>query len=264
VDSAVLAAAVLEEAAQAAAGSRETSITFMEAEKQITDFVNSLKHAAGANLECVALFGSAASGEFHADYSDLNILCVVHELSAAVLATLAPPIGGWTKKKFPAPLVFSRSELEQSADVFAIELLDVRQHHRILHGEDLFRNLPVPMNLHRIQLEHNLRTKLLTLRQSYIQAAEDDRRVRRLMLDSVSNFATLFRHTLIAMGEQPAPGKAENIKRLAARTKFNPDIFLKLLQVRERTATENEIETASAFPQYLDGINTVVQAVDAL
>lgn len=260
----VLAAAVLEEAAQAAVGNRAMPITFMQTEKQITDFVNSLKHAAGANLECVALFGSAASGEFHADYSDINILCVVRELSAPVLATLAPAIVRWTKSKFPAPLVFSRAELEQSADVFAIEMLDIRQHHRILHGEDLFGNLSVPMDLHRIQLEHSLRTKMLTLRQSYIQAAGNDKRVRRLMLDSVSNFATLFRHTLIAMGEQPAPGKADNIRRLAARTGFDPSVFLKLLQVRERRANENEIEAASAFAQYLDGINTVVQAVDAL
>jgi hypothetical protein len=84
------------------------------------------------------------------------------------------------------------------------------------------------------------------------------------MLDSVSNFSTLFRHTLIAMGEQPAPHKAENIKRLAEKIKFDPGIFLKLLQVRERKANESEISAASAFSQYLDGINTVVQAVDAL
>jgi hypothetical protein len=74
----------------------------------------------------------------------------------------------------------------------------------------------------------------------------------------------LFRHTLIAMGEQPAPGKADNIKRLAARAKFDPGIFLKLLQVRERAANENEIEVTPAFTKYLDGINTVIQAVDAL
>ena len=73
----------------------------MEAEKQITDFVNSLKQAAGANLECVALFGSAASGEFHADYSDINMLCVVRELSAPVLAALAPTvIAAGPKKSF--------------------------------------------------------------------------------------------------------------------------------------------------------------------
>jgi predicted nucleotidyltransferase len=236
----------------------------MEAEKKITDFVNSLKLAAGANLECVALFGSAASGEFHADYSDINMLCVVRELSAPVLAALAPAIVDWTKRKFPAPLIFSRKELEQCADVFAIEMLDIGQRHRILYGEDIFDRMNVPMDRHRIQLEHELRTKLLTLRQSYVQAAGDDKRVRRLMLDSISVFSTLFRHTLIAMGEQPAPHKAENIKRLAARTGFDPGIFLKLLQVRERKANENEIEAASAFAKYLDGINAVVQAVDAL
>lgn len=236
----------------------------MEAEKQITDFVNSLKQAAGTNLECIALFGSAASGEFHADYSDVNLLCVVRTLSAPVLAALAPTVVAWTRKKFPAPLIFSRAELEQSRDVFAIEMLDIRQRHRILHGEDIFTAMNVPMDRHRVQLEHELRTKLLTLRQNYVQAAGDDKRVRRLMLDSISAFSTLFRHTLIAMGEQPAPHNADNITRLAERTRFDPGVFLKLLQVRQRTAKENEIDAASAFAQYLDGINTVVQAVDAL
>jgi len=236
----------------------------MEAEKQITEFVDRLKQAAGANLECVALFGSAASGEFHADYSDINILCVVRELSASALATLAPAINAWTRSKFPAPLVFSRAELERSADVFAIEMLDIRQRHRILHGADIFTGMNVPMDLHRIQLEHSLRTKLLTLRQSYVQAVGDDNRVRRLMLDSVSSFSTLFRHTLIAMGEQPAPTKADNIRKLGERTKFDPGIFLQLLQVRERTAKENNIDAAAGFAKYMDTINTVIQAVDAL
>jgi predicted nucleotidyltransferase len=236
----------------------------MEAEKQIADFVDRLKLAAGANLECVALFGSAASGEFHADYSDINILCVVRELSASVLATLAPAIKAWTRSKFPAPLIFSRAELDRSADVFAIEMFDLRQRHRMLYGEDIFTGMQVPMDLHRIQLEHSLRTKLLTLRQSYIQAVGDDNRVRRLMLDSVSSFSTLLRHTLIAMGEQPAPTKADNIRKLAERIKFDPGIFLQLLQVRERTAKENDIQAAAGFAKYLDGINTVVQAVDAL
>jgi len=236
----------------------------MEAEKQITDFVNSLKQAAGANLECIALFGSAASGEFHADYSDVNMLCVVRELSAPVLAALTPTVLAWTRKKFPAPLIFSRAELEQSTDVFAIEMLDIRQRHRILHGEDIFTGMNVPMDRHRVQLEHELRTKLLTLRQSYVQAVGDDKRIRRLMLDSISVFSTLFRHTLIAMGEQPAPHNADSITRLAERTRFEPAIFLKLLQVRQKTAKENEIDAASAFAQYLDGINKVVHAVDAL
>jgi predicted nucleotidyltransferase len=260
----VLAVAVLEEAAQAAAGSRETPITYMEEEKQITDFVNSLKQAAGANLECVALFGSAASGEFHPDYSDINLLCVMRELSATDLAKVAPAINAWTKKKFPAPLLFPHAELKRAADIFAIELLEIRDRHRILYGEDIFANLHVPMDMHRIQLEHNLRTKLITLRQTYMQVVGDANRVRRLMLDSVSNFGTLFRHTLIAMGEQPVASKADNIRRLAEHSQFDPEVFLQLLQVRARTAKESEIDPVTGFAKYLAGIEKVVQTVDSL
>ena len=194
----------------------------MEAEKQITDFVNCLKQAGGANLECVALFGSAATGDFHADYSDINILCVVNEVSAPVLEKLAPVINAWTKKKYPAPLIFSHTELKQSTDVFAIEMLDIRQRHRVLYGEDIFTGMNIPMDRHRVQLEHELRTKLLTLRQSYVQAVGDDKRIRRLMLDSVSNFSTLFRHTL-------SPWES-NLRRTRRTTSGNwqrgPDLIL--------------------------------------
>jgi predicted nucleotidyltransferase len=245
----------------------------METEKQISELVERLKSLAGENLNCIALFGSAASREFHAGFSDINIICIFGELSAPALARLVPLMRWWTKKDFPAPLLFTRTELEKSADIFAIEFLDIRQNHRMLYGEDVFRNLHVPMDLHRVQVEHNLRTKLLTLRQMYAQFADDDRRVRRLMLDSVSNFATLFRHALIAMGEQPdespgqtSPGqtKEENVRKLAARIHFDPDIFVRLLQVRAGKAKEKDLEPHAAFAQYMEGIERAIQAVDAL
>ena len=245
----------------------------METEKQISELVERLKSLAGENLNCIALFGSAASREFHAGFSDINIICIFRELSAPALARLAPLMRWWTKKDFPAPLLFTRTELEKSADIFAIEFLDIRQNHRMLHGEDVFRNLHVPMDLHRVQVEHNLRTKLLTLRQMYAQFADDDQRVRRLMLDSVSNFATLFRHALIAMGEQPgespdqtSPGesKEENVRKLAARIHFDPDIFVRLLQVRAQKAKEKDVDPHAAFAQYMEGIERAIQAVDAL
>ena len=245
----------------------------METEKKISELVERLKVLAGENLNCIALFGSAASREFHAGFSDINIICIFRELSAPALARLVPLMRWWTKKDFPAPLLFTRTELEKSADIFAIELLDISQNHVMLYGEDAFRNLLVPMDLHRVQVEHNLRTKLLTLRQMYAQFADDDRRVRRLMLDSVSNFATLFRHALIAMGEQPggspgqtSPGesKEESVRKLAARIHFDPDIFVRLLQVRAQKAKEKDLDPHPAFAQYMEGIERTIQAVDAL
>jgi len=240
----------------------------MEAEKHIAELVERLKLATGTNLECLVLFGSAAasaeSGEFHAGFSDVNMLCIVRELSAATLDTLAPAFAWWTAKKYPAPLVFSRTELERSADVFAIELFDICQRHRVVYGEDIFKTMQVPMDKHRVQVEHDLRAKLLTLRQLYLQAAGDEGRVRKLMLDSVPNFGTLFRHAMIVLGMQPGIHRADAIRALADHLKFDAGVFLQLFEVRARKTIESEVNARSGFARYMEGIDKVIQALDAL
>jgi hypothetical protein len=236
----------------------------METEKHIAELVERVKLATGTNLECLVLFGSAVSEEFHPQFSDVNTLCVVRELSAATLDTLAPTFTWWTRKKYPAPLVFSRTELERSADVFAIELFDICQRHRLLYGENIFKTMHVPMDKHRVQVEHDLRAKLLTLRQLYIQAAGDDGLVRKLMLDSVPNFGTLFRHVMIVLGMQPGIHRADAIRVLADHLKFDPDVFLQLFEVRASKKRESELNARSSFAKYLEGIDKVIQAMDTL
>ncbi len=57
------------------------------------------------------------------------------------------------------------------------------------------------MQLHHVQLEYELREKLILLRQSALSAAGDAKRLWELLLRSLPAFTTLFRHTLIALGE---------------------------------------------------------------
>jgi predicted nucleotidyltransferase len=45
-------------------------------EKTISDFVNRLRTAAGTNLESVILFGSAVAGDFHPEFSNVNLFFV--------------------------------------------------------------------------------------------------------------------------------------------------------------------------------------------
>src|ERR1700685_3669285 len=85
-------------------------------EKQINEFLTRLRQAAGENLESVILYGSAAGGEFHPEFSNVNLLCVLRESSSARLSALAPAVAWWTRHKHPAPLVLTRQELERSAD----------------------------------------------------------------------------------------------------------------------------------------------------
>ncbi len=236
----------------------------MISEKQLSEFVDRLKTAAGANLLCVVLHGSAASEEFHAEFSDVNILCVVGELSVAAMHSLVPALNWWTGFKHSAPLLFTAEELKTAADVFAIEMLDIQQRHRVLYGNDIFTHLHIPMARHRMQLEHELRTKLLFLRQHYLVSSGDDGKVRHLMLDSVSSFIVLFRHTLLAMGEKPPHIKKEIVERLATVVPFDAAPFQQLLQVREGKLKAETLDVKTVFAGYLQGIERVVRTVDAL
>src|SRR2546422_8340651 len=84
----------------------------------------------------------------------------------------------WTRKGHPSPYVFTLEELRQSADVFAIELWDIKSSRKVLFGEDVFDGLDVPMGLHRIQVERELRASLVRLRQRYLTAAQDRKSTR--------------------------------------------------------------------------------------
>jgi len=95
----------------------------------------------------------------------------------------------------------------------------VRQY-RVLWGDDVIAGLEIPMRLHRVQVEYELREKLILLRQHLLLAGDDERRIRELMIRSVASFVTLFRHALIALGEPAPMTRRDTVARLSVRVGF--------------------------------------------
>ena len=139
-------------------------------EKLLAELKDKFLAAAGANLKAIVLFGSAARGEYHERHSDLNILCVLDRAGAEELEALHEAAVWWERRKFPAPQIFTLEELRASADIFAIELLDMKTHHKMIYGQDFLAELDVPMQLHRLQVERELRTNWVKLRQAILLA----------------------------------------------------------------------------------------------
>jgi len=233
-------------------------------ENVLEQLVARLEKALGARLVSVVLYGSAVSGGHHARYSDFNVLCVLDSIGAAELAAAGPIFRWWRAGGSPAPLLLTERELHSSADCFAIEFRDIRLHHRVLHGRDLIAELPEDNSFYRAQVEHDLRAKLLRLRQKACGMLSDARYLRRLLLDSVSTFCVLFRHALILSGVD-APSQKREIVQLA-RQHFGIEAgpFEKLLDVREERLNPRELDPVSLLPQYLQGISRVIEVVDGL
>jgi hypothetical protein len=236
----------------------------MVPEKKISDFVARLKEAAGANLESVILFGSSVAGDFHPEFSNINLFCVVRDNSFAALQALSPAVKWWDSQKQPPPLFMTRDELARSADVFTIELMDVKQHHRVLFGEDIFENLSIPSALHRVQVEYELREKLALLRQHLLLALGSDSRMWELLVRSVSSFATLFRHALMVLDDSAPAGKREAVQALAQRIGFDASSVLQILDVRETKASRKKFDVADVFARYLSALEQVTAAVDRM
>ena len=231
-------------------------------EDKIQEFVKRLREAAGSNIESIILFGSAVSGDFHPGLSNLNLFCVLRESSFAALQALAPAVKWWGGQKQPPPLCMTRHELQRSTDVFTIELLDMVQYHRVLFGQDVLQGLQIDMHLHRVQVEYELREKLVLLRQHVLAAADSNSRLWDILLHSVPSFATLFRHALIALGGNPAPGRADAVQALAQQLKFDPSAIQQALEVRERKADPKKLDVKDVCARYLAAIEKVAAAVD--
>src|SRR5260370_5372156 len=223
----------------------------MVPEKKISEFVTRLREAAGANVESVILFGSAVVGDFDPEFWTVNLFCVIRDSSFAALQALVPAVKWWDSQKQPPPLFMTRHEIARSVDVFTIELIDMQQHHRVLFGEDVVQGFSIPANLHRVQVEYELREKLALLRQHLLLASGNDSRMWELLLRSVSSFATLFRHSLIVLGYSTPVGKREPVHALSNQIGFDASGILQVLDVRERKLDRKKFDVAVVFVRYL-------------
>jgi hypothetical protein len=233
-------------------------------ENTLNELLDKLTKALGDRLVSVVLYGSAAAGDHHEGFSDLNVLCVLNQVTSRELAQSEQVFRWWREKGNPSPLLLSEHEVATSTDCFAIEFHDIKAHHRILQGKDVISQMVVDDSFYRAQVEHDLRAKLLRLRQKAAGALSDKDALRRLLADSISTFCVLFRHALVLHGVPAKSKKRDVIEQARERFGIDPAPFVKLLDLREERIKPQELEPQGMLDSYLKQISTVIDAVDRL
>ncbi len=234
-------------------------------ERMLEQLVTRLKKAYGDRLTSVVLYGSAAAGDYDGKFSDLNILCVLSQVTPKELEESGPIMRWWRDQGNPSPLLLSAEEARTSTDCFPIEFHDIKERHRVLHGEDVAVGLEIERCFYRAQVEHDLRAKLLRLRQKAAGLLDGDKDLLRSMLaDSISTFCVLFRHALLLSGVEAGFGKRQVIAHTREHFGIDAAPFEKLLDLREGKIKAKEIEPARLLADYLVQIGTVIAAVDRI
>src|SRR5215470_2386240 len=110
---------------------------------ELKELVTKLERAYHDRLISVVLYGSAAAGDHHAKFSDLNVLCVLKEITPRELGEGEPILRWWREHGHPSPLLMSEEEAHSSADSFPIELSDMQERRKVLHGIDVIAGVHV-------------------------------------------------------------------------------------------------------------------------
>jgi hypothetical protein len=234
-------------------------------EHLLTEIVEKLQKAHGDKLVSVVLYGSAVAPGGRDALSDFNILCVLKQVTPDELHEAEPVFRWWREMKNPSPLLLSSDEVRNSTDSFPIEFEDMRAQHQVLFGEDVISGLTIGASFYRAQVEHELRAKLIRLRQKAGGILSDRELLLQLMAGSISTFCVLFRHALRIAGDRPVFDKREIVK--AARERFGIDAapFDTILDLREeKTKPKSVANPAELLRSYLHEIVTVVKAVDRM
>jgi hypothetical protein len=229
---------------------------------ELEQLVEKLQKALGQELVSVVLFGSGAVGDRNEKFSDYNVLCVLNQITPVELGASEGVFRWWRAQGNPSPLLLTRHEVETSTDCFAIEFQDIKEHHRVLFGADGVSSLVIDRCFYRAQVEHDLRAKLLRLRQKASGILSDKEGLCRLLVDSVSTFCVLFRHALILHGVSAPARKRDIIERARERFGIDPAPFEALLDRREER--RKPIDPVALLGAYLNEIRKVIDAVDVL
>ena len=228
---------------------------------KLQKLVSRLEYACGEELVSVVLYGSAARDEFHEQYSDINLLIVLRHMKPDIYPALNGVLKWWSQEeKLRPPTIMTLDELRESADVFAIEMLDIQGSHKTLHGEDVVSDVDVPMNLHRVEVEHDLRTTLLRLRNHLLLTNDGDEELKLVMAKSVTSVLTLFRHALIALGETPPSAKPKVLEHAAEVFGFREQPLRTVLELRSSGHAVDNVR--GLYHAYMDAILTVAHGLD--
>lgn len=168
-----------------------------EVQERIDDVGRALAQALGQGAECIAVYGSAAGDDFSPRHSDVNLLIVLRAVTFEDLRLIGSTLSREAPDDllFATPLVIAPAFLKDARDSFPIELDDIAERHRILHGRDLLAGLQVNRAHVREEAEREARTKLLHLRALVMHKPPEGE--MRHALSSLVNMIALIERALL-------------------------------------------------------------------
>ena len=218
----------------------------------------------GNELVSLILYGSAAGGSYIRGKSDLNLLVVLTPAGMEKFADVLDTVKFWRKHRVAVPLIMTRDFIESSLDSYPIEFLNMKNNHILIYGENILGGLNFnPADL-RLQIERELRGKLILLQQGYLTAQGKPRQIRQLISNSFTAFISILNALLYFKQGKAPQGRRDTIKEAAKLFTVDETIFMLCADIKEGKDKLSSGEVVDVFRKYLREVNNICNIVDSL
>ena len=218
----------------------------------------------GAHLISIILFGSGAGEDYIPGKSDINFLITLTDQGIDRLNRALEMVARWRKRNVAIPLFMTRSYLVGSQDAYPIEFLNMKRHYVVVSGKDVLAELAFDRRHIRLQLERELRGKLLHLRSGYLATEGNARKIRALITLSLTAFISLFYALLYLKNIEIPRGKREIITAAGKAFGIDADIFLKCEEIRRKTDRFSHNEVKAVFQAYMKEVSRLCDQIDQM
>ena len=210
------------------------------------------------------MYGSAAGDDYLPGKSDLNFLITLTDSGIEKLDLVLETVARWRKRNVAIPLFMTCSYLVGSQDAYPIELLNMKRQYVVVSGEDVLAGLAFDPCYIRLQLERELRGKLLHLRSGYLATGGNARRIRGLIALSLIAFVSLFSAILYLKNLDIPQGKRNVITAAGAAFGFDAAIFLKCEEIRRKTDRFSSADVEGIFRSYLKEVSRLCDQIEGM
>lgn len=232
--------------------------------KKASAFLEDILRERSATINSIHIVGSAVTSDFDEKISDINSIIILKEMDLAFVRFLAPLGKKYSRKGIAAPLLLTPDYIDTSLDVFPIEFLDLKLIHKTVYGADIFKDIKVEQSYLRLQCEHEIKKRIIALRQGYISSLGDRELISRLLSKSITGRMPLFRAIIFLLGKEPPVKRIEVINMLQEMTGIEKGIFEKMLMLKAGQIKPSGDEIHTLFEHYYRATVAISKIIDEL
>jgi predicted nucleotidyltransferase len=233
-------------------------------EEIIPEFTDAYQRIFGEGLISIVLYGSGARGAYIRRRSDLNFLICLTEEGIKELDKAFKLVASWRRRRVTTPLFMTNEYITASLDAFPLEFLNIKLHYRVVWGNDPLKGIKINQKQLRLQVEREVKGKLLQLRGAYLTSRGWGINLAALASQSLIALLSIFQGILYLRDKEIPSQRVEVIKAIAAETGLAAEPFVRLLEVKEGKSKPSARVMKGLMKSYIAEVSRLAAWVDKM